>query len=308
MKTVTIKGGGYEAVILPEFGANCIALTHGASRASLLRSPETEEAFLAAPNLYGMPLLFPPNRIQDGRFTFEGRTYTFPVNEPERQVHLHGELYQTAFALEAQSEESVVLTYRATEEEPYLAFPHAFCVRIAYRLDASGLEQTVTVANESGETMPVGLGFHTAFPLLFLQGSRGEDIRLQGELGPEYGRDPDRLLTVWDPLPESETHQAIENGTFCPCGGVSAQYRCGESRVMRIMDAVSGSAIVYEVSDTYASWLTWRPQGSDFLCLEPQSWLVNAPYAPDPAVAGLKSVAPGESISFSAKLCLSQTD
>ena len=114
---------------------------------------------------------------------------------------------------------------------------------------------------------------------------------------------------MWEPLPDSETHRTIENGTFCPHGrGVSAQYRCGNSRTMRIIDQKTGTAIVYEISENYFSWLTWKPQGSDFLCLEPQSWLVNAPYAPNPAEAGLKTVAPGESMMFSTRLYLSAKD
>jgi len=274
----------------------------------LLREPETEEELVKNPVLYGTPLLFPPNRIEDGRFEFQGKTYSFPINEPERRTHLHGNLYQTPFEAEDISESEATFVYHATEEKPYFDY-HALRVQITYLLDESGLKQTVTIFNESSEPLPVGLGFHTAFPTPFLPEGSPEDILLQGELGAEYTRDSERLLTVWEPLPDSETHRTIENGTFCPHGrGVSAQYRCGNSRTMRIIDQKTGTAIVYEISENYFSWLTWKPQGSDFLCLEPQSWLVNAPYAPNPAEAGLKTVAPGESMMFSTRLYLSAKD
>ena len=308
MKEVKLTGGGYEATVLPEFGANCISLRHLHSGATLLREPETEEELVKNPVLYGTPLLFPPNRIEDGRVEFHGKTYSFPINEPERRVHLHGNLYQTPFEVEDTSESEATFVYRATEEMPYFDY-RAFRIQITYLLDENGLKQTVTMFNESEEPVPIGLGFHTAFSTPFLPEGNPEDILLQGELGAEYSRDPERLLTVWEPLTDSETHRAIENGTFCPHGkGVSAQYRCGNSRTMRVIDQKSGAAVVYEVSENYFSWLTWKPRGSDFLCLEPQSWLVNAPHAPNPTEAGVKTVAPGESITFSTRLYLSEKD
>jgi len=308
MKRVKLTGGGYEAEILPEFGANCISLKHLDTGATLLRTPEAEEAFVETPFLYGTPLLFPPNRIEDGRFEFEGKTYSFPINEPERQTHLHGCLYQIPFEIKDISESKAVFVYRATEEQPYFDY-HALCIQITYLLDNNGLSQTVEIFNESDEIVPVGVGFHTAFPIPFLPGGTPEDVLLQGELGAEYIRDPKRLLTVWEALPDSQIHRAIKEGKFSPYDkGMSAQYCCGDSHTMRIIDRKTGVAVVYELSETYFSWLTWKMQGSDFLCLEPQSWLVNAPYAPDPEAMGLKVILPNDSVAFSAKLYLALGD
>ena len=305
MRKIKLNGGGYEAVILPEFGANCVSLKHVSSGAMLLRTPETEDEFIKTPFLYGMPLLFPPNRIEDGRFDFAGRTYSFSINEPERNVHLHGKLYQTPFGVECTKENEASFVYRATKENPYYDYD-ALSVQIIYSLDETGLKQTVTISNEGEELVPIGLGFHTAIPMPFLPNGKAEDVLLQGAVGAEYARDSERLLTAWDPLPDSEIHQGIKEGTFSPNGrAMSAQYLCGENRVMRIMDRLSGIAVVYELSEPYFSWLTWKPKESAFLCIEPQSWLVNAPNAPKPECAGLISVEPHQKAEFSARLFLS---
>ena len=302
MKRIKLTGGGYEAEILPEFGANCISLRHSDSGATLLRTSETDEAFVVNPCLYGMPLLFPPNRIEDGVFDFAGKTYRFPINEPERQTHLHGELFRTPFEVICAKCSCATFAFRAVKERPYFDYD-ALSIEITYSLDENGLRQTVTVMNESEEVVPVGLGFHTAFSIPFLPNGRAEDVLLLGELGAEYVRDPERMLTVWEPLPDSQVHRAIECGTFSPHGkGVSAQYLCGEERTMRMIDKATGVAVSYEVSETYFSWLTWKPEKSDFLCLEPQSWLVNAPHASDPVGMGLKVVEPHEKIVFSARM------
>lgn len=307
MEFLTLKKGGYEAVFTPEYGANCISLVHLASGAKLLRSPESPEAFESVPYLYGMPLLFPPNRIADGRFTFEGKTYQFPINEPSRNAFLHGTLYQTPFEVEELADDRVTLVYKAQKDNPYYAYPNAFDLRVEYILNETGLTQNLKVVNHSSVSMPIGMGFHTAFPIPFMPEGKPSDMRICGNLGAEYARDPDRMLTVWEPVADSEDKESIIAGTLCPAGRpISEQYLCGNGRTMRICDVRFGQAIVYELSENYVSWLIWKEEQSDFVCIEPQSWLVNAPNAPEPEVAGLKAVAPNESMEFSTRTYLSK--
>ena len=70
---VLLSGGGYEAMVLPGWGANCVSLRYLPSGAELLRTPPDQGALHANPNVYGLPLLFPPNRIRDGSYAFNGR-------------------------------------------------------------------------------------------------------------------------------------------------------------------------------------------------------------------------------------------
>lgn len=60
LPAVRINGGGYSAAVLSGFGANCIQLRHEATGAELLRTPESAAEMTASPNVYGLPLLFPP--------------------------------------------------------------------------------------------------------------------------------------------------------------------------------------------------------------------------------------------------------
>ena len=59
---VKIKHGSYEAVINLSRGANCISFTNSKYKAKILREPDYSEG-LDNPYLYGIPLLFPQNRI-----------------------------------------------------------------------------------------------------------------------------------------------------------------------------------------------------------------------------------------------------
>ena len=65
---VHFTAGGYEAVMVPSVGANVVKLKHTATGIEILRTPDAEEMenFKERPQIYGLPLLFPPNRIADG--------------------------------------------------------------------------------------------------------------------------------------------------------------------------------------------------------------------------------------------------
>src|SRR5699024_265600 len=81
LRAVEFSKGDYTALLVPEVGANLVRLAHVRLGAELLRTPAAGEieAFRARPHVYGLPVLFPPNRIADGRYTFGGRTYRFPI-------------------------------------------------------------------------------------------------------------------------------------------------------------------------------------------------------------------------------------
>lgn len=64
-ETIMIDSKAYQAEILPKFGGNCISLKHKASNMDVLRRPQSIKDIENSPLLYGMPLLFFPNRIAE---------------------------------------------------------------------------------------------------------------------------------------------------------------------------------------------------------------------------------------------------
>ena len=81
LRAVEFSKGDYTALVIPEIGANLVRLCHTGLGAEILRTPAADEieTFRRRPQVFGMPLLFPPNRIADGRYEFDGRTYRFPI-------------------------------------------------------------------------------------------------------------------------------------------------------------------------------------------------------------------------------------
>src|SRR5690606_36179306 len=80
---VWLQWGSYEAAVIPAVGANLIAFRDLEKKLTILREPAGEEMddFRAKPGVYGIPVLFPPNRYEDGKFSFNGVDYQLPVNE-----------------------------------------------------------------------------------------------------------------------------------------------------------------------------------------------------------------------------------
>ena len=114
-KITEIKNDLVTAKINLSRGANLISFVDCRYDASVLREPDYDN--LDNPYLYGMPILFPVNRISKGKFVFQGRTYSFPINEPDTGCHLHGILHDKEFTITEQREDYLKCEYmiEATE-------------------------------------------------------------------------------------------------------------------------------------------------------------------------------------------------
>ena len=264
----------YSAQVNLSRGANCISLRHRKYRARILREPDSSRE-VDNPYLYGMPILFPVNRIEGGEFEFEGRTYHFPVNEPETGCHLHGELHKMEFALLEKSDNRLLCSYRADVKAPYLNFPHEFEIRMEYELREDGFHHRTEIKNNSADNMPVFLGFHTTFQALFTRGSN-----------------------------------ALKKGDFSPFAcAISRHYRSTKGGRMVIYDEKQNLSVVYENDVKYNFRLIYNGNADEYICLEPQNCLANCPNAPfSREEAGFDYLAPGESKTYTSAIYISEGD
>lgn len=88
---ITLQAGSYCATIMPEKGADCVSLRNTKYGAEILRERNPERGF-DHPHLYGMPILYPVNRISGGAFTFEGRTYLRSLSRMKREFEIIREI------------------------------------------------------------------------------------------------------------------------------------------------------------------------------------------------------------------------
>ena len=170
-----------------------------------------------SPYAYGIPVLFPANRIAGGEYSYDGVTYRFPQNYPNG-VHIHGVVHNRAWRL-AETETcdgEARATFELSTKDPSLRthFPIDLTLRLKCVLNKNGLLQRFVLCNESDVTMPFGLAYHTAFRVPFVQGGQASDVRLRLPLEGLCADDPVDRLPSGNVRPLSR----YESGFTSPAG------------------------------------------------------------------------------------------
>lgn len=303
---VHLQLGEYTAIINPSRGANCISLYHKGYRAKILREPDY--ANLDNPYLYGMPILYPNNRISGGRFIFEGREYAFPINEPSTNCHIHGFLHETPFDVAEVDENHVVCEYRAMKVKQYCTFPHEFSVKISYRLSEGGLTCDVAICNESEENMPNLLGFHTTFNIPFLRGGESGNVRVLTEVKDFVERNMQVYLPTGKILPDDEVTKKLCCGEFMPFEAVvSRQYFKKDGGLVVLSDKKQNISVVYEMDEKFGFRLLYNGNADEYICIEPQTCMANAPNAPfEREYAGFDYIKPHETKVYRTRIYIKE--
>ena len=301
----TIQKNDYIAKINLSLGANCISLRNKEYKATIIREPDYSNE-IDNPYIYGMPILFPVNRISNGSFEFEGRIYKFPINEVETGCHVHGILHQQKFDLVELTDNRIVCCFSA-EKNQYLDFPHEFEIKITYELSENGMEQTTEVTNRSNTNMPCLIGFHTTFNLLFIDKTQKEGIEIFADISKEYVRSKKNYLPIEIRHCFDDVSKKISTGKFNPFNyPVSRHYRINDEGQMRISDIESRLSVVYENSRNLGYRLILT-DGNEYICMEPQNCLVDSPNSVfGRHEAGFEYIEPGGTARYVSKIYLVQ--
>lgn len=311
-EAVHLTFGSYEATILPAIGANLISFRHKDKQYTILREPESIEALRATPGIYGIPVLFPPNRYEDGKFPWNGKTYQFPVNEASTNNHLHGFLLDIPWKLEHFSadelESRAVLSVTIDEHhEVYSYLPHHFTIRLRYALDQNGLQQQVFVHNHGSEPMPCLLAFHTTINAPFVASSTAKDYTFKLTIGKRWQLN-ERMLPTGQYQALTPEEEKMKQGGLSPFFAAmdnhyTSEPQNGRNR-MELYDAKEQVTLVYDVGTAYKQWMIWNNNKTEgFFCPEPQINLVNAPNVNLPAEEiGLVALKPGEIFEETSRL------
>lgn len=304
MEIIELECGGYRMQAVPELGGQVISLEKNGVEA--LNVPQDPALFVEKSTSYGLPILFPPNRIDGGKFATATRKYQFAINEAARGNSLHGFLHKRPWELVKAEEGTLQMQYEAdSNTDFYQYYPHAFCAQLNYRLSEEGLYQEVCIENRGDEPMPIGLGFHSAFKVdeqSLVRISVGKRILMSERMLPtgelrELNEDEARLrakgLTpvAWS-MDDHYTAEPIEVD--------------GKPFHGAVVERVDGR-VFYEVDSFYQHWMIWNSnQAGNLICLEPQNWRVNAPNLVSEGMsekeAGFYQLQPGEALKVYTKL------
>ncbi len=115
---------------------------------------------------YASAILFPfANRIQDGKYNYNGESYEFEINEKALNNALHGLVYNKTFELIKQqvTKDFVSITLMFNEINKSVGFPYTYCIQLKYIITVYSLDLTVEVTNTDSKSFPFTLGWHPYF-------------------------------------------------------------------------------------------------------------------------------------------------
>ncbi|HHV62965.1 MAG TPA: aldose 1-epimerase [Firmicutes bacterium] len=298
---------GLVATLIPGLGSNLISLRSTKRGIDFIRGPEIMAQLRERPVGFGFPVLMPPSRIADGSFEFMGRRYTFVKNEGGKN-HIHGLVYDRPWKVTKACADdnggAFIQTRISSDEHPEImrSLPHSFDLELSFRLKDGLLAIEATATNKGPDPMPFGLGFHPYFrvPLTsdsskascFIKlpaGKRWEmlDLLPTGRILPVEGKYDLRPGRSLENLILDDVFTDVEAGPGPRDSMVRCEYR----------DEKAGAGVIFEAGAEFPHWVvyTGRTPDTDFVCLEPYTWIPNAPNLNMPAeLTGTRALMQGE--------------
>jgi aldose 1-epimerase len=160
-----IRAGDHAATVV-EVGGGLRSYSYGGIDVTA-PYPENE----LPPRCDGGVLVPWPNRLRDGRYTFDGRAFQVAVTEVPKHNAIHGLARWARWSGVDVQASSVTM---GIDLVPQSGWPFEVSVAVHYALDEdSGLTVTLSAHNAGSGPAPFGAGFH---PYLSLHGHRVDDV------------------------------------------------------------------------------------------------------------------------------------
>ena len=114
-----------------------------------------------------------PNRLQDGRYEFDGRSHQLPLTEPEHRNAIHGLVGWASWRIGERDDHRVVMEHVI---HPQPGYPFTLGLGVEYALTEEGLSVRTTARNHGSDACPYGCGHH---PYLTLGTPTVDTVELQ---------------------------------------------------------------------------------------------------------------------------------
>jgi aldose 1-epimerase len=132
----------------------------GAIRAYEVAGRDVLEPFpvdAMADGAHGAVLAPWPNRLADGRYTFDGAEHQLALSEPRTRCAIHGLVRWASWGAQRHDEAGVTMSVRV---HPQAGYPFDLLVDVTYALDDAGLTVTTRATNLGDRPCPYGTGQH----------------------------------------------------------------------------------------------------------------------------------------------------
>lgn len=227
-----IRYGDQEATVV-EVGASIREYTAGGVP---VLNPYAESAM--CDGAHGTPLIPWPNRLGDGKYSFDGADYQVALTEPSKNNAIHGFLRWQPYTAIRHDEDRVVM---AASVFPQSGYPFRLDVSVSYALGDEGLVVTTNASNGGDATLPYGVGQH---PYLSAGGGLLDGCELAFRAATRIVTDEQRQLPTGT---EAVAGTAYDFGTRRPIGDLRCDFAFTE----------------LERDESGRAWVRlWRPDGT----------------------------------------------
>lgn len=272
------REGEAEAEVMPGLGNNLFRLQFG--QRSILLPPPVTKNLNEFSSKFGTPVLFPPNRIRHGQFSFDNRSYQFPRNLAND--HIHGEIRHRPWNVVKQGVNEEWGAYVTSEfnladcPEILGYFPHRLVFRITYSLKNGRLCLMGEIENTDEIDAPLFLGFH---PYFLYQEDRAQDTVIVIPAKREWKVNEDGYVVAENN--ETEICSKLHDGLSLQEIPARNGYRLFEldyaNSCCELIDKKSGNGIRFTVSHSFPFIVLYRPTWASAISLEPYTCLTD-PY------------------------------
>ena len=309
--------GNAVAEIVPSLGNNCFVfkVSEDGNWIDLIDPPPDLTTLEERPTAFGNPILFPfPNRIRNGKWEFEGKTYQFD-KAPDSPTTIHGLLLNLPYNVdkhEANEDEAILVCSLNSEEFPDVnrQFPFPFTIEITYILKDSTLEMGVAINNTGNSNMPMGFGIHPYFSTN-LTGKADASKALISVPANKYWELDDVLVPTGI---KKDVIGTLDLRAGQPFGKLKLDHvftdviiENGVSRCI-IENQDTGHGMIMESDSVFRELVVYTPPGRDAICFEPYTCPTDAINLEAKGIpAGMIVLSPDETFSAKVRIYLTQT-
>lgn len=276
--TYILHSHDLQITLLPKLGNNVISIWDKHEKRHIVRPPSEQDLdfYIQKPNHFGMSLLL--GKIRNGLFQYDGVDYQINRNTANKsQVHeLHKFQSWCVSDIEEDEEGCTLTTEFSSKNDIHWSnqSPIPLRLQMTYTLEGSCFTQHLKVTNQCDSSTSFGLGFHS----WFLLDGQPEHWTLKVPVESIYELDQELIPT--GELAPLSTLNDLNSGMNL--GGVTldAIFRIGAHQpVEAVLTHNNGYRVKYVADKQYFKhWaLTTKGTADEFLCIEPCTWLPNAP-------------------------------
>lgn len=301
--TIHTRSGAI-ARILPEVGFNCFQLRIPGDN-SLVEVLDFTEEFESSgknPNHNGIPLLFPfPNRIRDGKYSWDGREYQITGIGTDGRGHpIHGLVIDRSWRVVSQGDDFVVGQFQLSLDAPdrRSLWPADFLIEVRYQLAESVLRCDIRVANPDRVPLPWGFGTHPYFRIPLSSSGQVPECLIQAPASEEWelidclptGRR--RPVAGRKDLREGQSLDGLK------LDDVFTGLTASRDRVVTVvMDPQAGLQVTQQFDPIFRELVVYTPPHGRSVCLEPYTCVTDAVNLQGRGIdAGWRVLPPGEEL------------